>query len=463
MSDYNDASSGGYDFSHLLDSTRHVGVEEAAVRETESDEEAHENPNPAQSAQQPGVAPPITPTAQPTPRPRGPIKFCEMCGNARGEGDIFCQKCGARFRDTVRPNQAGAPGPGEAATTPDIAPVVGDSLSTTRIYAPDEGMETPGHHAPPAPVAPLPPITPPAPVVPLPPITPPVPVAGPEPVSPSEPSVQAGSPLITSVPGAHLAPPTSTHPQPAAPSPVEETPAPVGTLATDNPPPLVTDEPQVAATDDIALSATAMGIGDQTITPGQNQPSTEGAGTDDGDDEDEDAATISIAALRAARAEEKVKSDRPTVQAVHCPSSHPNPPHFDSCRTCGAEITDHSVTVITRPPLGTLTFDDGRVEVLDAPLVVGRKPRVDQTIGSEPARAVALDDPDRLLSRVHAEIRLSDWQVQVIDRESMNHTFVQIPGQTMLQLRPGEPFSIPPGTRITFGEVTSCQLTLEVK
>jgi hypothetical protein len=108
-----------------------------------------------------------------------------------------------------------------------------------------------------------------------------------------------------------------------------------------------------------------------------------------------------------------------------------------------------------------LCFEDGHTEPLDRPLLIGRKPDPDETSGSEPARAVQLDDPDKVLSRVHAEIRIAEWQVQVIDRESMNHTFVQLPGQVLFQLHPGEPFPIPPGTRIVFAEVAECRYLLE--
>ena len=90
--------------------------------------------------------------------------------------------------------------------------------------------------------------------------------------------------------------------------------------------------------------------------------------------------------------------------------------------------------------------------MLDRPVLLGRKPAEDVAIGGEPARSVALPDPDKLLSRTHAEIRLVDWQVQVVDRDSMNHTFVEIPGRSAFQLRPADPSPIPPGTRVNLGD-----------
>lgn len=223
--------------------------------------------------------------------------------------------------------------------------------------------------------------------------------------------------------------------------------------------PDATDNPFVDPTGATPTGATPTGS-TPTILPA-SASATAAAGQDaEEDNEDEDTATVSIEALRAARAAKSAASG-PTVQAVHCPEGHPNPPHLEQCRRCSALIIDRSIGIIPRPVLGALHFDDGHTEALDAPLVIGRKPKADQTVGSEPARAIALDDPDKLLSRVHAEIRLAEWQVQVIDRESMNHTFVQLPGQSMFQLRPGEPFPIPPGTRIIFADVTSCRFAIE--
>jgi hypothetical protein len=73
---------------------------------------------------------------------------------------------------------------------------------------------------------------------------------------------------------------------------------------------------------------------------------------------------------------------------------------------------------------------------------------------------VRLPDPDTVLSRTHVEIRLVDWQVQVVDRDSMNHTYVTLPGQGPTQLRPTEPFPIPVGTVVSLGDAV--RLTYEV-
>ncbi|MGH3369219.1 MAG: FHA domain-containing protein [Nocardioidaceae bacterium] len=128
---------------------------------------------------------------------------------------------------------------------------------------------------------------------------------------------------------------------------------------------------------------------------------------------------------------------------------HPNPPHADRCRLCSDFISDREVLVVPRPSLGRLRFDDGLVVELDRTVVLGRKP----TPTSPDARAVTVPDPQRTLSRYHAEVRVVDWQVFVADCGSTNGTCVEVPGQPVMQLRPDDPFLIPGGTAVTMGDV----------
>jgi hypothetical protein len=164
-----------------------------------------------------------------------------------------------------------------------------------------------------------------------------------------------------------------------------------------------------------------------------------------------DGSTVSLDALRA-RADGAGPAT--SVQAVRCPDGHPSPPYSDVCRRCGGTIIDRSVTIVPRPDLGRLRFENGPVVPLDRPLLIGRKPPTDAIVAGETARAVRLADPHMVLSRTHVEVRLVDWQVLVLDRDSMNHTFVHIPGQNPFQLRPAEPFPIPPGTTVVLGDAT---------
>jgi hypothetical protein len=179
-------------------------------------------------------------------------------------------------------------------------------------------------------------------------------------------------------------------------------------------------------------------------------PATEtGAGGDDDALED---ATITLAALRAARSASSTPAAGPMVAAVVCPNGHANPTHSDRCRSCGSGIVDRTPRTIPRPSLGRLRFADGRTAELDRHLLIGRSPATDVLVNNEPTGTVKLPDPESVLSRTHVAIQLDGWQVQVIDRDSMNHTYVEIPGRPPFQIRPGEPYPVPPGSTVRLGD-----------
>ncbi len=163
---------------------------------------------------------------------------------------------------------------------------------------------------------------------------------------------------------------------------------------------------------------------------------------------DHDGNTVSIAGIRAIVAQTAVSG--PTVQAVHCAKSHPNPVHAATCRECGDPIHNREQTTIRRPSLGQLRLTNGDAYLLDRPMILGRKPSTlqDHEISGEQPRLVALEDADQLLSKVHLEVRVEEWQVLVVDRHSTNHSFITLPDRPMMQLRPGDPTQIVDGTTI---------------
>ena len=62
-------------------------------------------------------------------------------------------------------------------------------------------------------------------------------------------------------------------------------------------------------------------------------------------------------------------------------------------------------------------------------------------------------DPQRSTSRVHAEIRLSGWDVTVVDRGSANGTWLLPAGATDWQrLAPDSPARVPTGARVRVGQ-----------
>lgn len=184
-------------------------------------------------------------------------------------------------------------------------------------------------------------------------------------------------------------------------------------------------------------------------------PTAPGVSDDPGDHDD---VTISAAALRRMldqRRQPDGRSPGATVASIFCPDGHPNPTHQDRCRACDQIITNRAASTIDRPVLGHLVFDTGLVVDVDQHLLIGRRPPDDQKVNGEPTRAVQLEDPEHLMSRTHLMVQLDGWQVLVVDRDSMNHTFVEVPGRAAFQLRPGEPYPIPPGTVVRLGEEAS--------
>ncbi len=284
----------------------------------------------------------------------------------------------------------------------------------------------------------------------------------PEPPSPppADPEPDPASPEIDEAPAAEApagagvqAPPAptagmiSTVPgmggQSPAAAPTEATPPP------DLPPPPATNEPAATPAPPIAPSPLTAKTDLVSAAPAAVPPR---APTDAEDEATEDR-TVRKSDLAAARAKAAATAaGGPTVQAVHCAAGHPNPVHADQCRSCQQPLTDRTISVITRPTLGHLTFSKGKQVPLDKPIVIGRRPPKEVHVEGERALPVAVGDPDKLLSRTHIEVRLVDWQVQIVDRDSMNHTFIEVPGRSPLQLRPAEPYPIPPGTVVNLAD-----------
>jgi pSer/pThr/pTyr-binding forkhead associated (FHA) protein len=106
-----------------------------------------------------------------------------------------------------------------------------------------------------------------------------------------------------------------------------------------------------------------------------------------------------------------------------------------------------------RPTLGVLVGDDGSAFALDTDYLVGREPEHDDVVQAGEMRPLKLVDAERSVSRVHAEVRLQDWDVVVVDRGSANGTFVAARGETEWQrLAADRGETIQPGTRVAFGK-----------
>ncbi|WP_067708698.1 FHA domain-containing protein [Nocardia yamanashiensis] len=141
------------------------------------------------------------------------------------------------------------------------------------------------------------------------------------------------------------------------------------------------------------------------------------------------------------------------VRGFKCARGHLNDPRVSFCTTCGIRM-DQSTCVLVegaRPPLGVLLLDDGNSYVLDEDLVIGREPERSERVrrGAKPVR---LADVSGGMSRVHAEIRLTEWEVTVLDRGSANGTHIKLPGRVeWARAVPGHPVALEPGSQVMLG------------
>jgi hypothetical protein len=145
---------------------------------------------------------------------------------------------------------------------------------------------------------------------------------------------------------------------------------------------------------------------------------------------------------------------RPIVLGIYCKNDHFNDPRVPYCAVCGismAQLTHVSRTG-PRPPLGLLVLDDGATFRLDTAYVVGREPERDDAVLQGRARALRIDDPKGVVSRIHARVELDGWDVTVVDLASANGTHIAPPNsESWTRLDPHRPVVLTPGTRVVFG------------
>lgn len=105
-----------------------------------------------------------------------------------------------------------------------------------------------------------------------------------------------------------------------------------------------------------------------------------------------------------------------------------------------------------QPSLGMLVLDDGQTFNLDTSYVIGREPEPNQDVVNGYAVPVRIQDPEALVSRAHAMVTLTGWDVQVVDLGSANGTFLFTPGaQDWAQVPAHQPTLITPGSHIAVG------------
>jgi hypothetical protein len=140
------------------------------------------------------------------------------------------------------------------------------------------------------------------------------------------------------------------------------------------------------------------------------------------------------------------------VMGFTCARAHPSDPRSAFCTVCGMPVdqTQQPVEVV-RPPLGMLVLDDGMTYLLAADAVIGRDPE-----NSEAAQRglvpVKIEDSSGGMSRAHAEIRLMNWDITVVDRGSTNGTRARPAGyRDWIRLQPNQPMVLAHGSEIQLG------------
>ncbi|GAB0106226.1 hypothetical protein JMUB6875_52100 [Nocardia sp. JMUB6875] len=154
------------------------------------------------------------------------------------------------------------------------------------------------------------------------------------------------------------------------------------------------------------------------------------------------------------RLEQTAKATALTVKVLgfKCARAHPSDPRAAFCTVCGMPVDQtQQVAEVIRPPLGMLVLDDGMTYMVAADAVVGRDPENSEAVraGLIPLR---IDDSSGGMSRAHAEIRLVNWDITLVDRGSTNGTRVRPPGyRDWIRLQANQPFILVAGAEIMLG------------
>lgn len=148
-------------------------------------------------------------------------------------------------------------------------------------------------------------------------------------------------------------------------------------------------------------------------------------------------------------------SSAPQVLGRRCQSGHLNRPDAARCQVDGSDMSQAPDELVfgPRPALGVLQFDDGTRITVDREYRIGRHPMKEDEGDLEPIELAG--QQSATVSQSHGEIRLVDWDVQIIDLGSANGTFLwDRETEQWQQLPPHEPVRLVNGTAIAVARRT---------
>ncbi|MEM9894270.1 MAG: FHA domain-containing protein [Actinomycetota bacterium] len=142
------------------------------------------------------------------------------------------------------------------------------------------------------------------------------------------------------------------------------------------------------------------------------------------------------------------------VHGIMCSRGHFNNPLAQFCQTCGISMVHvtHNLVPGPRPTLGFVVFDDGSTFGLNRSYIIGREPGETDDAHTAP---LTIQDNNETLSRRHAELRLVEWTVQLIDLGSTNGSFIWDPAmEHWNQIAPQQAVNLTPGDTVALGRRT---------
>ncbi|CAN5531349.1 hypothetical protein BH24ACT4_BH24ACT4_10530 [soil metagenome] len=142
------------------------------------------------------------------------------------------------------------------------------------------------------------------------------------------------------------------------------------------------------------------------------------------------------------------------VQGVLCSRGHFNDPRSRFCSSCGISMVQNTqvLTPGPRPPLGVMVFEDGATFSVAQDYVIGRQPEVSELVRDGLALPLPVNDPERSISRAHAELRLVDWDVHLINLSATNGSFVwDETQQQWIPIPTGQSVMLSAGMRVALG------------